>query len=85
MNPKGMILSQTQGLVEIVADRRYGEVLGVHFIGDGVEEMAGIGALAIQMEATLEELARVPFPHPTLSESLADAARDALGRAIYLP
>ena len=84
MNPKGMILSQTQGLVEIVADRRYGEVLGVHFIGDGVEEMAGTGALAIQMEATLEELARVPFPHPTLSESLADAARDALGRAIYL-
>ena len=85
MNPKGMILSQAQGLVEIVADRKYGEILGVHFIGDGVEEMAGIGALAIQMEATLEELARVPFPHPTLSESLADAARDALGRAIYLP
>ena len=85
MNPKGMILSQTQGLVEIVADSKYGEVLGVHFIGDGVEEIAGTAALAIQMEATLEELARVPFPHPTLSESLADAARDALGRAIYLP
>jgi dihydrolipoamide dehydrogenase len=85
MNPKGMILSQTQGFVEIVADRKYGEVLGVHCIGDGIEEMAGVGALAIQMEATLEELARVPFPHPTLSESLADAARDALGRAIYLP
>jgi dihydrolipoamide dehydrogenase len=80
-----MILSQTQGLVEIVADRKYGEVLGVHCIGEGMEEVAGIGALAIQMEATLEELARVPFPHPTLSESLAEAARDALGRPIYLP
>ena len=85
MNPKGMILSQTEGLVEIVADRKYGEVLGVHFIGEGADEMAGIGVLAVQMEATLEELARAPFPHTTLSESLAEAARDALGRPIYLP
>jgi len=85
MNPKGMILGQAQGLVEIVADRKYGEILGVHLIGERVDEMVGAGVLAIQMEATLEELARAPFPHPTLSESLADAARDALGRAIYLP
>jgi dihydrolipoamide dehydrogenase len=85
MNPKGMIFSQTEGLVEIVADRKYGEILGLHFIGEGVDEMAGIGVLAIQMEATLEELAASPFPHPTLSESLAEAAREALGRPIYLP
>jgi dihydrolipoamide dehydrogenase len=85
MNPMGMILAQTEGLVEVVADRKYGEVLGVHFIGEGADEMAGIAVLAIQMEATLEELARAPFPHPTLSESLAEAARDALGRAIFLP
>jgi dihydrolipoamide dehydrogenase len=85
MNPMGMILAQTEGLVEVVADRKYGEILGVHFIGEGADHMAGTAVLAIQMEATLEELARAPFPHPTLSESLADAARDALGRAIYLP
>jgi dihydrolipoamide dehydrogenase len=41
--------------------------------------------LAIQMEMTLEELARAQFPHPTLSESLPEAARDALGWPIYLP
>jgi dihydrolipoamide dehydrogenase len=85
MNPMGMILAQTEGLVEVVADRKYGEILGVHFIGEGADEMAGIAVLAIQMEATLEELAGAPFPHPTLSESLAEAARDALGRPIYLP
>lgn len=85
MNPKGMILSQTEGLVEIVADRKYGQILGLHLIGEGVDEMAGMGVLAIQMEATLEELARTSFPHPTLSESLAEAARDALGRPFYLP
>jgi dihydrolipoamide dehydrogenase len=85
MNPRGMILSQANGLVEIVAEKRYGEILGIHFIGDRVDEIAGSGVLAIQMEATLEELASTPFPHPTLSESIAEAARDALGRPIYLP
>jgi len=37
------------------------------------------------MEASLDDLTRAPFPHSTLSESLAEAARDALGKAIYLP
>ncbi|MBN2032502.1 MAG: FAD-dependent oxidoreductase [Deltaproteobacteria bacterium] len=85
MNPFGMLISQTEGIVEVVAEKKYGEVLGVHFIGEGAAEMAGQGVIAIQMEATLEELARAAFPHPTLSESLAEAARDALGTPIYLP
>ena len=85
MNPYGMILAENEGIVEVVADKRYGEVLGVHLIGTAASEMAGQAVLAIQMEATLEELARAPFPHPTLSEWLAEAARDALGRPIYLP
>jgi dihydrolipoamide dehydrogenase len=85
MNPLGMILGQNEGIAVVVAEKKYGEVLGVHLIGEGAAEMAGQAVLAIQMEATLEEMARAPFPHPTLSESLAEAARDALGRAIYLP
>ena len=48
-------------------------------------EMIGQGILAIQMELTLEELARATFPHPSLSESLPEAARAAMGWAIYLP
>lgn len=85
MNPKGMMLSQTEGLVEVVAERKFGEILGIHCIGEHADEMAGAGVLALQMEATLEDLARASFPHPTLSESLAEAARDALGRSLYLP
>ncbi|MBM3302783.1 MAG: dihydrolipoamide dehydrogenase, partial [Deltaproteobacteria bacterium] len=85
MNPLGMVLGQNEGMVEVVADTKYGEILGVHMIGEGVAEMAGIGILALQVEVTLEELGRTTFPHPTLSESLAEAARDALGRAMYLP
>jgi len=85
MNTLGMITVQTDGLVEVVADKRYGEILGVHIIGDGACEMIGQAVLAIQQEMTLEELAQTTFPHPTLSESIAEAARDALGAAIYLP
>ncbi len=85
MNPYGMLLAENEGIVEVVGEKKYGEVLGVHFIGSNASEMAGQAILAIQLEATLEDLARASFPHPTLSESLAEAARDALGRHIYLP
>ncbi|MCD6296296.1 MAG: NAD(P)/FAD-dependent oxidoreductase [Deltaproteobacteria bacterium] len=85
MNPFGMIISENEGIVEVVAEKKYGEVLGIHFIGQGACEMAGQAVLAIQMEATLEEVAKATFPHPTLSESLAEAARECLGRPIYLP
>jgi dihydrolipoamide dehydrogenase len=85
MNTFGMMTAQTEGLVEVVADKRYGEILGVHMIGHSACEMIGQAVLAIQQEMTLEELGQIPFPHPTLSESVAEAARDALGAAIYLP
>lgn len=85
MNPLGMIISQDEGMVEVVAEKEYGLVLGVHFIGESAVEMAGQGVLAIQMEALLEDLARAVFPHPALSESLAEAARDAMGISLYLP
>ena len=85
MNPFGMILSENEGIVEVVADKKYGESLGVHLIGTAISEMAGQAVMAIQMETTLDDLDKTPFPHPTLSESLAEAARDALGKPIYLP
>jgi dihydrolipoamide dehydrogenase len=85
MNPFGMIMAESEGLVEVVADKTYGEILGTHMIGHGAAEMVGQGVLAVQMEATLDELARTPFPNPTLSESVAEAAREALGWPLYLP
>ena len=85
MNPFGMLTLQNNGIVEIVAEKKYGEILGIHIIGEGACEMAGQAVLAIQMEATLEELAKAVFPHPTLSESLVEAARECLGRSIFLP
>ena len=85
MNPLGMLLAENEGLVEVVADRTYGEILGVHIIGRNASEMIGQALVAIQLEATFDELAAIPFPHPTLSESLTEAMRDAMGNPIYLP
>ncbi len=85
MNPAGMLTAQTEGLIEVVAEKRYGELLGVHIVARNAAELASAAILAIQLEATLEDLAGVPFPHPTLSESLSEAARECLGRAILLP
>ena len=85
MNSLGMILVEDEGIVEVVADKTYGEILGVHIIGKNASEMIGQAVIAIQLEATFDDLAAVSFPHPTLSESITEAVRDALGRAIYLP
>jgi hypothetical protein len=85
INPYGMIISQNEGSLQVVDEKRYGEVLGIHLIGKDASEMAGQAVRAIQMEATIEELSRVPFPHPTLSEFLAEVVKDAPGKPIYLP
>ena len=85
MNPFGMITAQNEGIVEVVAEKQYGEVLGIHIIGEGACEMAAQAVLALDLEVSLEELARAAYPHPTLSESVAEAARECLGWSIYLP
>ncbi len=83
--PMAMIQGAAHGVVKVVGDKRYGELLGVHVLAPFATEIIGAGALALQMEATLEELARAALPHPTIAESLSEAAREALGWAIYLP
>jgi dihydrolipoamide dehydrogenase len=74
-----MIQGVNAGVVKVVADKTYGELLGVHILSPFATEIIGAASLAIQMEATLEDLARAALPHPTISEALADAAREALG------
>jgi dihydrolipoamide dehydrogenase len=84
-SPMAMIQGVSSGVVKVVGEKRYGELLGVHIVAPFATEIIGTGALAIQMEATLEDLARSALPHPTIAESLSDAAREALGWAIYIP
>jgi dihydrolipoamide dehydrogenase len=81
---KALALGATEGLVKIVADSRYGEVLGAHMVGPGVTELIATVVVARELEATVEEVARTVFAHPTLSETIVEAALAALGRPLHL-
>ena len=85
INGLAMALDQVEGAVKIVSDARHGEILGVHIVGAGATELLGEAVLAIQLEATVKELARSIRVHPTFSETVVDAARDAANWALYLP
>lgn len=81
---KAKVLGDTTGFVKVVADAKYGEILGVHIIGPQATDLiAEIGPL-IKLEATLEELARTIHAHPTLSEAVGEAAHAALGHALHM-
>ena len=85
INGLAMVRNQVDGAVKIVSDARYGEILGVHIVGSNATEIIGEAVLAMQLEATVQELARSIRVHPTFSEAVVDAARDAGNWALYLP
>ncbi|MCP4196907.1 MAG: dihydrolipoyl dehydrogenase [Proteobacteria bacterium] len=82
---KALVLDSTEGMVKIVADKKYGEVLGVHMIGPHATDMIAEAVLGIHMEATVEEFAHAIHPHPTLSEAVMEAALTLAGGAIHMP
>jgi dihydrolipoamide dehydrogenase len=73
----------TDGLVKVVAERRYREVLGVHIIGPGASDLIPEGVLAMHLEATLDDIAATIHAHPTLGESTMEAAMVALGLPVH--
>jgi dihydrolipoamide dehydrogenase len=74
----------TEGLVKVVADRKYGEVLGVHIIGPSASDLIPEGVLAMHLEATLSDIADTIHAHPTLGEGTMEAAMVALGLPIHM-
>jgi len=82
---KALVINETAGLVKIVADSRYGEILGVMILGPHATDLIAELGLAIQMEATIEEVAHTIHAHPTISESVMEAALDVDGFAIHMP
>jgi dihydrolipoamide dehydrogenase len=83
-NGKALGLDDYEGFVKIVAEEEYHEVLGVHIIGPHVTELIAGPTGMLRLEATLEELARTVHPHPTLSETVMEAAHVALGEPIHI-
>ncbi len=84
-NGKSLILGETDGMIKIIADDRFGEVLGVHIIGPRATDLITEGALALRLEATLEEIADTIHAHPTVAEAMAEAAHVGLGMAVHIP
>jgi dihydrolipoamide dehydrogenase len=81
---RAMSLGATQGLVKLVADKRTRRVLGMAAVGVGVSELVAEATLALEMGALLDDLAATIHPHPTLSESVLEAADLALGQCVHL-
>ncbi len=80
---KARILGKAQGFVKIVRDKEYDEVLGVHIIGPHATDLIAEACVALQLEATAEELFRTIHAHPTLSEAIMEAAHASHGAAIH--
>lgn len=80
---KAMAIDEKDGFVKIVAEKKYGEVLGVHMVGPHVTDMIASGVAALRLEATAEFMAETIHAHPTLSEAMLEAYEDAVGHAIH--
>jgi len=80
---RAVTLEEAQGLVKVIGDKDTGKLLGVGIAGPWASELVGEASLAISQGLTLEEFAAAIRPHPTLSETLMEAAEAALGQAIH--
>lgn len=77
------IMGETDGFVKIVADAKYGEILGLHAVHARASELIGEMTVILNGEMTLEALAHSIHAHPSLSEGIAEAAHAALGGALH--
>lgn len=82
-NPRARCSNEMEGFVKILGDKRSGRLIGMHILGSHASEMISEGMLAIQKKIFVKDLADAPQAHPTLSESIKEAALDALGQAIH--
>ena len=82
-NGKSLIDDAGGGFVKIIADKRLGEVLGVHIIGSRATEMIGEAALCMSMEGTVEDISNTIHAHPTVGEAIGEAAMSVFGKPLH--
>lgn len=86
-NGRAMIIGDTEGLVKVIAeqlpDGTAGRVLGVHMVGPWVTEQLGQGYLAVNWEATVDEVAQFIQPHPSVSELFGESMLELTGRSLH--
>ena len=83
-NGRARATNETEGFVKLVAGKKYGEILGAHIVGGHASEMIHELVVARENEYTVAEVDLAIHAHPTLSEAVAEAALDAMGRVIHI-
>jgi dihydrolipoamide dehydrogenase len=81
---KANIVGEPHGFIKIVADKKYGEILGIHIIGPKATELVASSVALLGGEYTVDELINTMYPHPTLNEVFPEAARAVYGRALNM-
>ncbi|MCB9546191.1 MAG: dihydrolipoyl dehydrogenase [Myxococcales bacterium] len=81
---KAKVIADTNGFLKLVAEKKYGQILGVHIIGPRATDLIAEGVPLVKLEYTLEELARTVHAHPTLAEVFHEAAHAALGHSLHM-
>jgi dihydrolipoamide dehydrogenase len=77
-------MGESDGLIKLVGDAKTDLLLGMHIVAPQAESLIGEGVIALEMGATLEDIGLSIHPHPTLTESIGDAAEAAHGKAIHI-
>ncbi len=81
---RALAVADAEGFVKVLIDSKYGEILGAHIIGAGATELIAEFGLAMNMEATYEDIEATIHAHPTLAEAIHEATGDAFGHAIHI-
>jgi dihydrolipoamide dehydrogenase len=86
---RAMAVMETDGFVKVVAertgkDKKDYKILGVHIVGPEASDLISEAALAIEMDAFVEDVGLTIHPHPTLGESMMEAAKAAIGEAVHI-
>ncbi len=81
---KANIVGEPHGFIKIVADKQYGEILGIHILGPKATELVASSVALMGGEFTVDELIHTMYPHPTLNEVFPEAARAVYGRALNM-
>lgn len=83
-NGKSLIMNETTGMIKVISDRKYDEVLGVHILGARATDLIAEASLALRVEATIEEIVTTIHAHPTVSEALREAILAVNKEAIHI-
>lgn len=83
-NGKSLIMNETTGIIKVISDKKYDEILGVHILGSRATDLIAEAALALRLEATTEEIITTVHAHPTVGEAMKEAVLAVNKEAIHI-